>query len=376
MRNRALRAGLLLLTLAVVGGVSVFLSDRSKRDLAEGPRALPSHSSASSPASQPSAAVEPTKGAPAESSDRRPSPSAPADARPLEPQARGLTSSTPDNDPGVERALAIYSAEVKACPNPPTVADLIRLREAEAKLIASLRDLDAESVPAIELALLRETDSALRLSLAKGLAGRQAPEALAAVQRLLGATDDLALHAALLASLPRTLEVPLALRRSLRSEERPRTRVLLLRECWRRTGPPGSAADTHGLVVASSRDEAAEVRSEAISILARGARPEDQPLLLQIARTDDNAQIRQRALIAYSRLAGGESLEVLEAALTSAGTSPADRSAVVVAIARVGGERALTLLRRVEAEDRSDHVRARARALRRALETHPTPAAD
>lgn len=248
-------------------------------------------------------------------------------------------------------------------------------RQREDELIERLRALGPYAVGALKDMVLGLNNRAHQIFLAKGLAGIEGPEAVAAVRDLLGETNDVALQTTLVRFLPETGDAAGLVRDAFAEQTNPTARTMLLREYSRRTADD-SEADTQVLRDAALSDSNANVRSEAISILGRRGSAEDAALMEKIVREESNLQLRQRAVVAYGETGGQGTLDTLEGFMRDPETPVRLKASTVLAISRVGGDRAISSLDLIAQSDPSPDIRDRAQKLAnslRARRDNPAP---
>ena len=248
-------------------------------------------------------------------------------------------------------------------------------RQREEELIARLRALGPYAVEALKDMVLGLNNRAHQIFLAKGMAGIPGPEAVAAVRDMLGQTNDVALQTTLVRFLPEGDDAAGLVRDAFSEQTNPTARTMLLREYSRRT-MDDDQADTTVLREAALGDSNANVRSEAISILGRRGNPEDAALMERIVREEKNLQLRQRAVVAYGETGGQGTLDTLEGFMRDPNTPVRLKASTVLAISRVGGDRAISSLDLIAQSDPSQDIRTRAQKLAnslRARRDNPAP---
>lgn len=248
-------------------------------------------------------------------------------------------------------------------------------RQREEELIARLRALGPYAVEALKDMVLGLNNRAHQIFLAKGMAGIPGPETVAAVRDMLGQTNDVALQTTLVRFLPEGDDAAGVVRDAFSEQTNPTARTMLLREYSRRT-MDDDQADTTVLRDAALRDSNANVRSEAISILGRRGNPEDAALMEQIVREEKNLQLRQRAVVAYGETGGEGTLDTLDGFMRDPNTPVRLKASTVLAISRVGGDRAISSLDLIAQSDPSQDIRTRAQKLAnslRARRDNPAP---
>ena len=257
----------------------------------------------------------------------------------------------------------------------PMFDEFQQRRQREDELIERLRALGPYAVGALKDMVLGLNNRAHQIFLAKGLAGIEGPEAVAAVRDLLGETNDVALQTTLVRFLPETGDAAGLVRDAFAEQTNPTARTMLLREYSRRTADD-SEADTQVLRDAALSDSNANVRSEAISILGRRGSAEDAALMEKIVREESNLQLRQRAVVAYGETGGQGTLDTLEGFMRDPETPVRLKASTVLAISRVGGDRAISSLDLIAQSDPSPDIRDRAQKLAnslRARRDNPAP---
>ena len=248
-------------------------------------------------------------------------------------------------------------------------------RQREEELIARLRALGPYAVEALKDMVLGLNNRAHQIFLAKGMAGIPGPETVAAVRDMLGQTNDVALQTTLVRFLPEGDDAAGLVRDAFSEQTNPTARTMLLREYSRRT-MDNDQADTTVLREAALGDSNANVRSEAISILGRRGNPEDAALMEQIVREEKNLQLRQRAVVAYGETGGEGTLDTLDGFMRDPNTPVRLKASTVLAISRVGGDRAISSLDLIAQSDPSQDIRTRAQKLAnslRARRDNPAP---
>lgn len=236
----------------------------------------------------------------------------------------------------------------------------------EEELIARLRALGPQAAGALQDMILGLDNRAHQIFLSKGLAGIQGPEALGAVQKILGQNKDVAIQTTLVRFLPESPESTALMASAFQGEPNPHLRTMLMRELSaREQGKDGSTSLFRN---AATGDADPNVRAEAVSILGRMGDPANAPLMEQIARDEQTPlQIRQRAIVSYAETAGEGSLRYLEDLARNQQAGVPVRASAVLAIGRVGGDGAIRSLETIAATDPDQEIRSRAQRLAASL---------
>lgn len=242
-----------------------------------------------------------------------------------------------------------------------------RTREArEEELLAEVRRLGISAIPALREMLLGLDGRAQQIFLAKALAGFEGPEALAAVEEVLGRTKDVALQTTLVRYLPDSPEAADSVARAFGREENPNLRSMLLREYARRLGE-GDERGREVFARAALEDGDPNVRAEAVTLIGRRGDARDQALMEQIINQEQNLPIRQRAIVSYAETGRERSLGFLEGLARDPQASLPIRASAVLAIGRVGGDRAIGSLDQLAQSDPDQEIRLRAQRLAASL---------
>lgn len=273
------------------------------------------------------------------------------------------------NHEAIARLLEEYAALTKLDPlnaDDRLFEDFRRREQREAELIAELQRLGAAIVPALSEMLLELDSRAHQIFLAKALAGIDGPEALQAVEQALARTKDVALQTTLVRFLPETPDAAGAISRAFTREENPNLRGMLLREYSRRLGEQDdSGRDLFTQAALSDPDP--NVRAEAVTIIGRRGDPRDQQLMEKIIAEEQNLPIKQRAIVSYAETGKDQSLPYLEGLARDPNASLPVRASAVLAIGRVGGERAIQSLDLLAQSDPDQEIRRRAQMLAASL---------
>lgn len=248
----------------------------------------------------------------------------------------------------------------------PMFEDFRERERREQELLAELRRLGPSIVPALTEMLLELDQRANQLFMAKALAGIEGPDALKAVEEVLGRTKDVALQTTLVRFLPDSPEAAASVARAFGREDNPNLRGMLLREYARRLGQ-GDESGRELFTRAALEDQDPNVRAEAVTLIGRRGDPRDQALMEQIINQEQNLPIRQRAIVSYAETGKDGSLPFLENLARDPGASLPIRASAVLAIGRVGGDRAIQSLDLMAQTDPDQEIRLRAQRLAASL---------
>lgn len=278
----------------------------------------------------------------------------------------------------VARILAEFADLFKFDPNQnnPLLEDFQQRQQREDELIARIRALGPAAAGALLDMVLGLDNRAHQIFLSRGLAGIPGPEATAAVERILAANKDVAIQTTLVRFLPEGADASGLISRAFGTEQNPHLRTMLLRELSTRDQPPeGQAPSGPSLELfrqAALQDPDPNVRAEAVSIIGRRGSPDDQAIMEQLAKNEQNVQIRQRAIVAYAETARQSSLRYLEDLARDPNAGIPVRASAVLAIGRVGDDKtsresAVRALDTIAATDPEQEIRVRAQRLAASL---------
>ncbi|MCO5168991.1 MAG: HEAT repeat domain-containing protein [Planctomycetes bacterium] len=248
----------------------------------------------------------------------------------------------------------------------PMFEDFRTREKREQELLEEVRRLGVAAIPALREMLLELDGRAQQIFLAKALAGFDGPEALAAVEDVLGRTKDVALQTTLVRYMPDSPEAADSVARAFGREENPNLRSMLLREYARRLGE-GDERGREVFARAALQDGDPNVRAEAVTLIGRRGDPRDQALMEQIINQEQNLPIRQRAIVSYAETGKEQSLNFLEGLARDPQASLPIRASAVLAIGRVGGDRAIGSLDQLAQSDPDQEIRLRAQRLAASL---------
>lgn len=243
----------------------------------------------------------------------------------------------------------------------------------EAELRAQIQALGMAGIDAIKDFVLNVNDDGYKIFLAKSLAEMKDPEALKAAAEILSTCHDIAVQTTLVRFLPETPESSGIIAGAFSGEENPNVRSMLLREYSRRIGEPAEGTNPNDAATqaglsdqarglfrkAALEDPDPNVRAEAVSIIGHRGDARDMELMQQIAKGEQNLQIRQSAIVAYATTGQETSLPFLED-LAQHEDSLEIRASAVLAIARVGNDRAIQILDQIAQTDQREEIKTRA----------------
>lgn len=315
----------------------------------------------------PTVLPQPTPAQPAAASQ----PTAPAAK--LEPETTKLTLDelrrrSADHE-AIARLLDRYAELARVDPlsmHGPMFEDFRERERREQELLEELRRLGPGVIPALTEMLLELDHRANQLFMAKALAGMEGPEALGAVEKVLGQVKDVALQTTLVRFLPDSPKSAATVARAFEREENANLRSMLLREYARRLGE-GDDSGRELFARAALEDKDPNVRAEAVTLIGRRGDPRDQALMEQIIRDEQNLPIRQRAIVSYAETGKEQSLPFLENLARDPNASLPIRASAVLAIGRIGGERAIQSLDLMAQTDPDQEIRLRAQRLAASL---------
>jgi len=320
---------------------------------------------------------------------------APPQIRPVAPPPRPVRPAAPAPeeeapDPEAEKDIAALLAELAG--RSPTHAEVARIleelnevfdpaalrdpgpgferflerRRKEQELLERIQAMGPIAVDALQEMLMGLDHRQYRLFLGKALAGIEGPEALAAVQAVLGQLKDVSLQTTMIRHLPQTPDAADLVGQAMKGEQDANLRAMLLREYHQRVGDdPTRGAEVFRDAALSDPDP--NVRAEAVTILGRRGDPSDQALLEEIISKEDNLSIRQRAIVALGETAKEGALTFLEDLSRDPNASLNVRASAVLAIGKVGGEQAIRSLDLLAQTDPSPEIRTRANRLAQSL---------
>lgn len=265
------------------------------------------------------------------------------------------------NHEAVARLLDQYAELTRLDPlnASPMFQDFRDRERREQELLEELRRMGPGIIPALSEMLLELDQRANQLFMAKALAGMEGPEALAAVENALGSTKDVALQTTLVRFLPDSPDAAASVARAFGREENPNLRSMLLREYARRLGEDAESG-REVFSRAALEDTDPNVRAEAVTLIGRRGDPRDQALMEQIINQEPNLPIRQRAVMSYAETGKDSSLPYLENLARDTGAPLPMRASAVLAIGRVGGDRAIQTLDLMAQSDPDQEIRLRA----------------
>lgn len=240
------------------------------------------------------------------------------------------------------RILGEFADLFKFDPNAmnPIEEDFQNRQRREDELVARIRALGPAAAGALMDMVLALDNRAHQIFLSRGLAGIPGPEAADAVEKILAQNKDVAIQTTLVRFLPEGAEASGLIGRAFANEQNPHLRTMLLRELSARDQPPEGQAVTGPspelFRQAALQDGDPNVRAEAVSIIGRRGSPDDAAIMEQLAKTEQNVQIRQRAIVAFAETSGQGSLRYLEDLARDPSAGIPVRASAVLAIGRVG----------------------------------------
>lgn len=244
------------------------------------------------------------------------------------------------------------------------------LQEAEPGLVARLHALGAEGVGPMRDMVLRFDAEALlhpRLFLARVLATSPAEGARAAIHEVLRTTSAPAVAVVIARSVPATPASTTVLVDAFDVAQFSATRCALLRELCTREGFERRAFLAKVLTTETDPALLAEAVTSAATSGETGTLEAMRALYARVPDTP----LRQRLLVVYAQLGGADALAFVDE--VSKDAELAVRASAVLAIGRVGGERALAILDRIAREDPAPEVRLRAERMAKSLRDRAAP---
>jgi HEAT repeat protein len=186
------------------------------------------------------------------------------------------------------------------------------------------------------------------------------PPGLSAIEDVLAATSDTEIATTVATALPSSAEGAEVLASALTNPNGAVRTILIRQYASALAAIPGAS---HEVVRRTAElDPCPAVRAAAVALLGDLASPTDAAPLLGIVLAERDASVRQEAVVALACASPRESLGTLERVATAEAESDEVRESAVVAISRVGDERAVSALDRISGQRRSG-VAERARAL-------------
>ena len=263
----------------------------------------------------------------------------------------------------LEEFADLFKADLMAAN--PMLEDFQLRQKREEELIARIRAMGPQAAAALLDMVLGLDNRAQQIFLAKGLAGIPGQEALDAVGKVLGQNKDVAIQTTLVRFLPQDAASSALVAQAFQGEQNPHLRTMLMRELSAREQGTGGSSELFRQ--AALQDPDPNVRAEAVSIIGRRGEAADAAVMEQLARNEQNLQIRQRAIVSYAETAREGSLRYLEDLARDPQAGLPVRASAVLAIGRVGGDNAIRSLETIAATDPEQEIRTRAQRLAASL---------
>jgi HEAT repeats len=250
--------------------------------------------------------------------------------------------------------------------NRGNLIDFQERQRREEELLARIRSMGPLVIDVLQEMILEIDQRGHQLFMAKALAGMNDPAAFDAVRAILGQVKDVAVQTTLVRYLPETADAAGAIGDAYGSEDNATLRNMLLREYARRSDGSDDAG-RELFRAAALNDPDASVRAEAVTIIGRRGDSRDQGLMEEIIRQDSTLTIRQRAIVAYAETGQQGSLGFLDQIARDPDSGIRIRASAVLAIGRVGGTQAISMLENLATSDPDQDIRVRAQRMATSL---------